>query len=133
MRSALLALATLAFAVFLSACGNGPCEKLGERLCKCAPAGVTKESCVQGVKTEVGNLHPSGSQEDACNKALETCHARSNPEGQEIDFCNWISGRCGKSSCGISEESYADLSGKNADGTPITPDPNDPTKPLCEP
>lgn len=145
MRRALLALATLASAVSLCACGNGPCEKLGERLCNCAPAGITKDSCVQGVKTEVGNLHPNGSQEDACNKALDTCYARSNPDGQEIGFCDWISGRCGKSSCGISEETYTDLSGYKTDANgspvldengkrvPITPDPNNPTQALCLP
>ena len=130
MRPIVLAFA--ATALVASGCGN-PCQDLGERLCECAPAGVTKAACVDGVKTQIRQFNPGKSTEDVCSEKLRTCWARKNPEtGEDISFCDWLDGRCGKAACGISEESYANLSGYESDGTtPITPNPDDPTKPLC--
>ncbi len=127
MRPILLALATMAF--LASGCGKDACERLGDRLCDCTPLGTTRASCVDAVKAEISRVNPS---KDACNEALDTCYARNDPDtGAEIGFCDWLAGRCGKSSCGISDEKYSNLSGYNQDGTPITPDPQDPARALC--
>jgi hypothetical protein len=123
----LLGLATTA--LLASGCGGSICQDLGERLCECTPAGTTKASCVDSVKAEIQRNDPS---KDACGKVLKTCYARTNPEtGKEVSFCEWMSGRCGKASCGLSAEDYATLSGYDATGSPITPDPDDPAKALC--
>lgn len=102
MRTLALALAAAA-TLALAACSN-PCRDLGERLCSCTPAGTTKASCKQAVKTEVNNLNPGKDVESVCSDALDSCYARD-----DIEFCDWISGRCGKASCMISEERYSDL------------------------
>jgi hypothetical protein len=109
-----LALALLS-ALALAGCRPTECELLGDRLCRCAPTGVTHASCVQGVKTEVDRVNPNGSAEQACHDALGTCWPPSKDPitGEAIDppiaFCDWLSGRCGKAACKISEEDYQTL------------------------
>ncbi len=109
----MVSLALLA-ALALAGCRPTECELLGDRLCRCAPTGVTHASCVQGVKTEVDRVNPSGSAEHACKLALDTCWPPTTdpvtgaPIDPPIEFCDWLSGRCGKASCGISEESSTD-------------------------
>ncbi len=126
MRPLALVLATAA--VLTSACGS-LCEDLGSRLCDCTIPGTTKASCVDAVKAEIQRNNPS---KDACGHYLSTCYARTNPEtGKEITFCDWLDGRCGKASCGLSDEDYATLSGYDASGNPLVPNPDDPTKALC--
>lgn len=98
-----LLLAALAASLLASGCGNA-CQDLGERLCKCKPAGTTKSSCVQDVKSEISNLDPSKSDQEKCEEKLDTCNA---PE--DVDFCDWLDGRCGKAACGMSEEILVDL------------------------
>jgi hypothetical protein len=115
MRTLALTLAAAA-TLALAACSN-PCRDLGERLCNCTPAGTTKASCKQAVKTEVSNLNPGKDVEAVCSKALDSCYARDG-----IEFCDWINGRCGKASCMISEEDYSALSDPAQ-----YPDPSDPT------
>jgi len=99
-----LAFLALAWTFALGACGPTPCQDLGNRMCDCAPLGVSKQSCILGVRTTVQDLHPSSDVQDTCKKMLETCYAR-----QGLDFCDWAHGRCGKASCGVSEEDYATL------------------------
>jgi hypothetical protein len=108
MRPIVLAIAVAALAVASSGCSD-PCKELGDRLCDCAPVGVTKAACSQGVNSQIDNLHPGQDVKDVCAKKLETCHA---PTG--VKFCDWIDGRCGKSACGLSEE---DLAALQAGGT----------------
>jgi hypothetical protein len=111
-----LAIVSLALVAALALAGCHPteCELLGNRLCRCAPTGVTHASCVQGVTAEVDRVNPNGSAEQACRNALDTCWPPTTDPttGETIDppitFCDWLSGRCGKASCGISEESSAD-------------------------
>ena len=112
-----LALAALA-ALALAGCHPTDCELLGDRLCRCAPAGVTHASCVQGVKTEVQRVNPNGTAQHECKLALDTCwppevDAEGQPIVPAISFCDWLSGRCGKAACHISGESLATL---QADG-----------------
>jgi hypothetical protein len=124
MRSLALALAA---ALLATGCSNA-CQDLGERLCSCTPAGTTKNSCVQGVKTEVDRLNPGKDVQAVCSKKLETCYARTDPAtGQSIDFCDWIDGRCGKAACGLSEEEYDALS----DPATSPPNPDHPGEALC--
>lgn len=106
MRTLALALAA-ATVTGLVGCSNA-CQDLGDRICSCTQTGTTKASCEQSVKTEVSSLNPDRSVQDACQQALNTCYARDN-----IDFCDWINSRCGKASCMISEENYADLQKAN--------------------
>lgn len=95
MRSALVALAA---ALALSAC-TGPCEELGNRLCRCVASGTTRDSCERQVSNEISRVNPSKAVEDVCNQKLDTCNA---PAG--ADFCEWIQTECGKASCGLSIE-----------------------------
>ncbi len=126
-----LALAVAVTALLTSACSNA-CQDLGERLCDCTPAGTTKASCVDSVKADISRVNPNKDEQAVCEEKLKTCYARTDPvTRQQIEFCPWIAGRCGKAACGLSGEDYATLSGTNADGTPITPDPNNPSLPLC--
>jgi len=99
-----LAFIALASTLALGACGPTPCESLGDRMCDCSPLGVSKQSCELGVKSTVQDLHPSSDAQDTCREMLSTCYSR-----QGLDFCDWIHGRCGKASCGVSEENYAAL------------------------
>jgi hypothetical protein len=122
MRALVLALA--ATALLAAGCSN-PCQDLGDRLCKCVPAGTTKASCVDAIKTEVNNLNPGKDTEDVCRQKLDSCYQRSDSAGQPIDFCDWLDGRCGKAACGLSEEDYATLAS--------TPDPDNSAQTLCPP
>ncbi len=76
MRTLALALAAAA-TLALAACSNA-CRDLGERLCSCTPAGTTKASCKQAVKTEVSNLNPGKDVEEVCSEALDSCYARDD-------------------------------------------------------
>ncbi len=130
MRPLLLVLA--ASALIASGCSNA-CQDLGSRLCNCTPAGTTKSSCVDSVKADIQRLNPGKDAQAVCAAKLDTCFAHQDPVTQQpMDFCDWINGRCGKAACGLSEEDYGTLSGTDANG-PITPDPNDPSQPLCPP
>jgi hypothetical protein len=120
------ALATTALAALLLAgCQPTDCELLGDRLCRCAPAGVSHASCVQGVKTEVQRVNPGGHAQHECKLALDTCwppsqDAAGNAIDPPITFCDWISSRCGKAACHMSGEDYATLQGTLVD--PANPD-----------
>jgi len=108
-----LALALLA-AMALAGCNPTDCELLGDRLCRCAPAGVTHSSCVQGVKTEVSRVSPGENAQGQCKEALATCwppteDAEGNPINPPITFCDFLSSRCGKAACHISGEDLATL------------------------
>ncbi len=129
----LLALVVAAAALLASGCSNA-CQDLGERLCDCTTAGSTKASCVDSVKAEIQQLNPGKDAQDVCSEKLSSCFARKNPEtGRDVGFCDWLDGRCGKAACGLSNELYSTLSGKNPDGSPLTPDPANPSQPLCMP
>jgi len=125
-----------AITLLAAGCGNS-CQDLGERLCECTPLGTTHASCVDAVKAEIGNLNPNKDEQAVCEEKLKTCYTRTDRvTHKEIEFCSWIAGRCGKAACGLSEEIYSNLSGFHApppdgDGLPITPDPDDPSLPLC--
>ena len=87
----------------LAACST-PCRELGDRLCRCAPAGTTRDTCERQVKEELDRLDPSDDQDAVCEATLDTCEA---PEGAE--FCEWLDTSCGKARCGLSVEAPADV------------------------
>ncbi len=132
MRALPLVLA--AVALLASACSNA-CQALGERLCECTLPGTTRSSCVDQIKAEVSRVNPNKDEQAACESYLSTCYAHDDPvTHQQIEFCPWIAGRCGKASCGLSGESYKILSGVDPNTQqPLTPDPDNPSQPLCPP
>jgi hypothetical protein len=87
----------------LAACST-PCRELGDRLCRCAPAGTTRDTCERQVKQELDRLDPSDAQDDLCEAKLDTCEA---PDGAE--FCEWLETSCGKAQCGLSNEEPAEV------------------------
>ncbi len=97
------ALAALVAALSLAAC-SGPCQELGNRLCRCVGAGTTRTTCEQQVKNELSSLNPGKDVEDFCNARLDTC-----VEPQGADFCAWVETECGKASCGLSVEKSGDV------------------------
>jgi len=99
-----LSLAAVVCALVASGCGNA-CQDLGERLCGCTPVGQTRAACERNVQNEVSRLNPDRDAREVCEEKLDTCSA---PDA--IDFCDWVDGRCGKSACGMSEESWEELS-----------------------
>lgn len=117
MRPLVFTLALATTALLASGCGNA-CRDLGNRLCDCTPAGMTRSACVDGVRTEIQRLNPSKDEEAVCEEKLATCHAPKNPEtGHDVGFCDWLSGRCGKAACGLSSEDYRTLQ-----DTPVDPE-----------
>lgn len=99
-----LSLAAFACAILASGCGD-TCQDLGERLCDCTPTGQTRAACERNVANEISRLNPDREAQDVCEEKLATCSAPGS-----IDFCDWLEGRCGKSACGMSEESWEELS-----------------------
>jgi hypothetical protein len=101
VRLALLLASLLA----LAGC-TSHCQELGNRLCSCKPAGTTKETCQNAVKSEVQRANPGKNTEAECQKALDTCE----PQDKTVvtDFCDFLDGRCGKALCRISAEDFCD-------------------------
>jgi len=93
-----LAAALVALAVVSAGCGS-PCEDLGDRLCRCSPAGTSRDTCERQVKEEVDRVSPSDEQEAFCDGRLALC---AEPDGG--DFCEWLQTSCGKVSCGLAAE-----------------------------
>ena len=104
MRRLSFSLALAALAV-LAACSN-PCQDLGDRLCRCAGAGTTRDACKNAVKDDLSRLNPSKAVEDVCTQKLDTCSA---PSG--ASFCEWLDTACGKASCGMSADDPATTCG----------------------
>lgn len=84
-----------ALALTLAACGDGPCQDLGERLCACEP-GTTSDSCKRRVQDQLNDINPSSALEDYCQQRLDACNA---PSGAE--FCEWLLTEEGKDACGL--------------------------------
>lgn len=95
----------LAAASALAACSS-PCQDLGDRLCRCAGVGTTRDACEDSVKDDLERLDPSKDVEDLCEDRLDTCHA---PD--EAEFCEWLDTSCGKASCGLSGDAPATACG----------------------
>jgi hypothetical protein len=95
MGRPLLAAALLAL---LAACSD-PCRELGNELCRCAPAGTTRDTCERQVKQELDRVNPDDDQDAFCDGKLATCKA---PAG--ADFCQWLDTACGKAQCGLSND-----------------------------
>ncbi len=89
------ALLALALSLALPACGDGPCQELGERLCSCDP-GATKDLCRTRVEDRLKDVDPSSAQEDYCQQRLDACVA---PAGAV--FCEWLLTESGKDACGL--------------------------------
>jgi hypothetical protein len=85
-------LAVAALLVLAAACSDSPCQKLGERICRCQ-AGMTEDSCKTQVDNQLGDLDPG---EDLCQARLDACNA---PAG--ADFCEWLLTEDGKDACGL--------------------------------
>jgi len=85
-------LAAAAVALVLAACGDSPCQELGERICRCQP-GFGTDACKTQVENQLKNLDPS---EDVCDAHLATCNA---PPGAEL--CEWLLTSQGKQACGL--------------------------------
>jgi hypothetical protein len=91
-------LSSIALVALLAAC-NEPCRELGDELCRCAPAGTSRDTCERQVKDTLSSLSPNEDQEQLCDDKLATCE---EPDGAE--FCEWLDTSCGKASCGLSVE-----------------------------
>ena len=100
-RPRIHALAAVALALSLSACGDGPCQELGERLCGCDP-GATSDTCQKRVEDQLKDIDPSSALEDYCQQRLDACNA---PAGAE--FCEWLLTPDGKDACGLTEANPA--------------------------
>jgi hypothetical protein len=85
--------------VALQGCGVHSCQELGDRLCQCAGAGSTRDSCKTEVKNQISAAGLSGENYKACEAALLTCYA---PAG--ATFCEWVNTDCGKVSCGLAND-----------------------------
>jgi len=96
MRRLLAAPALAAIGLALAACGGGPCQDLGERLCACDP-GTNADTCQRRVKAQLKDIDPSSALEDYCQARLDACNA---PAGAE--FCEWLLTPAGKDACGLS-------------------------------
>jgi hypothetical protein len=90
-RLALLSLLALA-----AACGDGPCQELGERICSCQP-GMTEDACTSQVEAQ---LEDSDLTDGTCERLLGQCSA---PPG--TDFCEWLLTEPGKDACGLTPAS----------------------------
>ena len=84
-------------------CGVHSCQELGNRLCQCAGSGAARDSCKAEVKNQLSAAGLNDGNYAACEAALVTCNA---PQGAA--FCEWITTRCGKARCGLSNEQPAD-------------------------
>jgi len=100
MRLAVPLLTALSLA--LAACST-PCKELGSKLCSCVGGGTTRDSCLKAMDNQLKDAAPSSANQDYCSSRLSSCGA---PEG--IQFCEWVNTRCGKASCGLSNELPAD-------------------------
>jgi hypothetical protein len=98
MGRPVLAAALLAL---LAACSD-PCRELGDRLCRCAPAGTSRDTCERQVKQELDRLDPGDDRDRLCDGKLATCE---EPSG--ADFCEWLDTACGKARCGLSNDDPA--------------------------
>jgi hypothetical protein len=98
----LAALLLLAAGLSLQGCGVHSCQELGNRLCQCAGAGTTADTCKTEVKNQLAAAGLTDRNYAACEAALITCGA---PTGAA--FCEWITTPCGKASCGLSNETPA--------------------------
>ncbi|BDG03610.1 hypothetical protein [Anaeromyxobacter oryzae] len=108
------ALAVLVAALSLAAC-KGPCQELGNRLCRCVGSGTTRDTCERQVQNQISSANPGKDVEDICSARLDTCI-----EPQGADFCAWVQTECGKASCGLSVEDFnsTDVCPKPAPATP---------------
>jgi hypothetical protein len=91
----------IAAVTVLAAGCTGPCQELGDRLCKCGLSGTTTETCKRQVSNSVGtsifdNSGPTNAQEAACSDYLDSCNA---PAG--ASFCDWVATSDGKAACGL--------------------------------
>lgn len=118
-----LLLVPLALIVALSAGCSGPCQDLGDRLCRCVGVGTTRDACERSVKEQLQELDPSKSVEDLCDARLKTCNA---PDGAE--FCEWINTACGKASCGLSSDEPANAC-TTAEAAALGLEPLEPPRP----
>jgi hypothetical protein len=93
-RLALSAAAGLA--LVLSACGDSPCQELGERICACQPGGLSADTCKAQVEKQLEDIDPSKAFEDKCQQYLDACNA---PAGANL--CEWLLTERGKQACGL--------------------------------
>lgn len=91
-------LAALVVAVALAGCSS-PCKDLGDRLCRCTPAGTSRDTCERQVDEQLDRIDPTEDEQDHCEAVLASCN---EPDGAR--FCEWLDTSCGKSRCGLSEE-----------------------------
>jgi hypothetical protein len=83
-----LALASLV--VLAAACGDSPCQDLGERICSCQP-GMSEDACTSQVEAQ---LEDASISDGTCEQILDACTA---PAG--ADFCEWLLTEDGKDAC----------------------------------
>jgi hypothetical protein len=91
-------LSSIVLLALVAACGD-PCRDLGEELCRCAPAGTSRDTCERQVKDTLESLSPNADQEQLCEDKLAACE---EPDG--ASFCEWLDTSCGKARCGLSVE-----------------------------
>jgi hypothetical protein len=91
-------LAALLTLVLAAACGS-PCQDLGERICKCQPAGTAQDGCKQAVEDQIdrGNPRPGDSEQDRCEELLKTCPDPANDAGA----CDRLATEEGRVACGL--------------------------------
>jgi hypothetical protein len=100
------ATALLCAALALAACGN-PCQDLGDRICTCVGGGTARDACKAAVKRQLADANMNSSDKTFCAGKLDTCNVPSQPEG--VVFCEWINTSCGKASCGLSNDTPAQV------------------------
>jgi hypothetical protein len=100
MRPAVPLLAALSLA--LAACST-PCKELGAKLCDCVGGGTARDNCLKAIDNQLKDASPTTSDENYCSSRLSSCSAPGS-----VIFCEWVNTRCGKASCGLSNELPAD-------------------------
>jgi hypothetical protein len=88
-------LAALLLALAAAACGDSPCQELGERICRCQP-GLGEDACRTQVEEQLKNVDPG---DDFCDAHLATCN---HPTGGEL--CEFLLTEDGKIACGLAPE-----------------------------
>ncbi len=98
MRPILAALALAVLAATAAGCGSA-CKDLGYRICECQPVGPLRDSCNNGVNTQLGQgtQPPTSADQAYCQEKLATC---PDP-AVDLTACDKLNTAEGKAACGL--------------------------------